>query len=263
MDLKRKVWQLIEVEHTEAGGSRLDIFDRFILGLIILNVVAAIFGTVTEIDIQFGAYLLAFEAFSVAVFSIEYLLRVWACVVDPAYSHPLFGRLRFVLTPMALIDLAAFLPFYLPALGIDLRFVRVLRLLRLFRVAKLGRYVDGLQLIGRVLRRKREELIVASIIWAFLLVISGSMMYYIEHGVQPDKFPDIPSTMWWAVMTLTTIGYGDVYPTSALGRLLASVIAVIGIGLFALPAAILGSAFIEAAQERKQKPVCPHCGKEI
>jgi len=260
--LQQRIWELVEAGQSESD-TRLDWFDRFILVLIFLNVAAVIIGTVADIERQFGSYLYAFEVFSVAVFTVEYLLRLWACVASPAYADPIRGRLRLVLSPMALIDLTAILPFYLPFVGIDLRFVRIFRLMRLFRVAKLGRYVEGLQMIGRVLRRKREELILAVVVWSFLLVISGSLMYYTEHAVQPDKFTDIPTTMWWAVMTLTTIGYGDVYPVSPLGRVLASLVAVIGIGLFALPTAILGSAFIEAAQERKQKRICPHCGKEL
>lgn len=261
MELKRRAWQVLEVEQTAEGTSHYDFFDQFILTLIFLNVLAGIIGTVAAIEQQFGAYLYAFEVFSVVVFTIEYIARVWACTAVPRYAHPVWGRIRFILSPMALIDLFAILPFYLPVFGIDLRFVRVLRLARIFRVAKLGRYVDSLQLFGRIWRSKREELTVTSVLWIFLLVISASMMYYAEHSAQPESFPDIPATMWWAVMTLTTVGYGDVYPISTLGRVIGSFVAVLGIGLFALPTAILGSGFIEAIQERKQKRTCPHCGK--
>jgi voltage-gated potassium channel len=263
MTLKERAWRWLEVEQTADGQSHYDLFDQFILVLIFLNVLAGIVGTVAIVEQQFGFYLYAFEVFSVAVFTVEYLARLWACTVQPRYAHPLWGRLRFALTPLALIDLLAILPFYLPLLGLDLRVVRVFRLVRLFRVAKLGRYLDSLSLFGRIWRAKREELLMSLVLWVFLLITSASLMYYAEHEAQPEAFPDIPATMWWAVMTLTTVGYGDVYPISSTGRVIGAFVAVLGIGLFALPTAILGSGFIEAIQERKRKRVCPHCGQPL
>lgn len=263
MTLKQRAWRWLEVEQTADGQSHYDLFDWFILVLILLNVLAGIAGTVAAVEQQFGFYLYVFEVFSVGVFTVEYLARLWACTVAPRYAHPVWGRLRFALSPLALIDLFAILPFYLPLFGLDLRFVRVFRLARLFRVAKLGRYVDSLQLFGRIWRAKREELMVTSVLWVFLLITSASLMYYAEHSAQPEAFPDIPTTMWWAVMTLTTVGYGDVYPISTTGRVIGAFVAVLGIGLFALPTAILGSGFIEAIQERKQKRVCPHCRQPL
>jgi voltage-gated potassium channel len=263
MTLKERAWRLLEVEQTADGQLHYDLFDWFILALIFLNVLAGIFGTVAEVERPFGFYLYAFEVFSVGVFTVEYLARLWACTVVPRYARPVWGRLRFAFSPLALIDLFAILPFYLPLLGVDLRFVRVFRLARLFRVAKLGRYVDSLHLFGRIWRAKREELLVSLVLWAFLLIASASLMYYAEHDAQPEAFPNIPATMWWAVMTLTTVGYGDVYPISTAGRLIGAFVAVLGIGLFALPTAILGSGFIEAIQERKRKRVCPHCGQPL
>jgi len=134
-------------------------------------------------------------------------------------------------------------------------------------VFKLGRYHDSFHTIKTVLNKKRGELFVAVFLGMIILVVASSVMYYAEHGAQPDKFSSIPTTMWWAVMTLTTIGYGDMYPVTGLGKLVAAVIAFLGIGLFALPAGILGSGFFEEFHHRQQKEeetiTCPHCGKEI
>lgn len=263
MTLKERVWRWLEVEQTADGQAHYDLFDWFLLVLIFLNVLAAIIGTVAVVEQQFGFYLHAFEVFSVGVFTVEYLARLWACTVVPRYAHPVWGRLRFALTPLALIDLLAILPFYLPLLGVDLRVVRVFRLARLFRVAKLGRYVESLQLFGHIWQNKRDELIVTSVLWLFLLITSASLMYYAEHDAQPEAFSSVPATMWWAITTLTTVGYGDMYPVTPVGRFLGALVAVLGIGLFALPTAILGAGFIEAIQERKRKRVCPHCGRPL
>jgi len=194
---------------------------------------------------------------------VEYLLRVWACVEDRRYQGALRGRLRFLFTAQALIDLLAILPFYLTFLTLDLRFMRALRLFRIVRVAKVGRYMSAFSLFGRVLRSRKEELILSTGVMLILLLLSSCLMYYAENEAQPEQFPNIPSAMWWAVATLTTVGYGDVYPVTALGRLLGAFTAILGIGLFALPTGILGSGFVEEIQARRTPPVCPHCGKPL
>jgi len=261
MRLKKKVWQILEIAQPNDKLSRA--FDAFLLALISLNVLATIVGTVDRVQHRFGVYLDWFELVSVLVFSVEYLGRVWACTVESAYSRPFRGRVRFVFTPLAIIDLLAIVPFYLPFLGADFRFLRTFRLVRLLRMLKLARYMNSLRLMGRVFRSKKEELLAALGLLAVLLIITSSAMYYVEHSVQPETFSDIPTSMWWAVSTLTTVGYGDIYPVSPLGRLLGSIVAILGIGVFALPTAILGSGFLEEVQKRKRKRTCPHCGKHL
>lgn len=265
MKLKKRVWEILEVERPDdEGGGVYDAFDVFILALIFLNVVAVILGTVKSIEDRYQSVLHWFEVFSVAVFTVEYLARLWACVSQSKYSHPVFGRLRFIFKPMAIIDLLAILPFYLTFFAADLRFVRALRLFRLFRVAKLGRYSSSVRLFGQVFRSKKEELFVTAMMMLVMIIMSASFMYFAENEVQPDKFPDIPSTVWWSVMTLTTVGYGDVFPVTPLGRVLAMLIAILGIGMFALPVGIFGAGFVEEIQKQKAgKTVCPHCGEEI
>jgi voltage-gated potassium channel len=166
---------------------------------------------------------------------------------------------------MALVDLLAILPFYLPKSGMDLRVLRALRLMRVFRVAKVWRYSAALHTLGRVFVTRREQLL-ATLFTAFLLVVVAStLMYYVEHEAQPDRFSSVPASMWWGIATITTIGYGDMYPVTPWGKVLASVMAVLGIALFALPTAILGTAFLEELQSRNKAAdeVCPHCGKPI
>jgi voltage-gated potassium channel len=265
MDLKKKTWEILEVDRPgDERGRVLDAFDVFILALILLNLIAVILGTVKSIETRFQSALRWFEVFSVAVFTVEYLARVWACVSQGEYSRPVIGRLRFMLQPMAIIDLLAVLPFYLTFLTADLRFIRALRLFRLFRVAKLGRYSSSVRLFGRVFRNKKEELLVTMMVMLLMIIMSASLMYFAENEAQPDKFSDIPSTVWWAVMTLTTVGYGDIFPITPLGKLLTMVIAILGIGMFALPVGIFGAGFVEEIQKQKAgKTNCPHCGEEI
>lgn len=183
-------------------------------------------------------------------------------MTDPRYARPLSGRLRFAATPLAVVDLLAIIPFYIGLAGIDLRFIRSLRLLRIVRVAKVGRYMKALHLFSRVLREKREELVLTLGMMLLLLIIASCFMYYVENPVQPENFPDIPHTMWWAVATFTTVGYGDIYPVTGLGKLLAGVVAILGIGLFALPTGILGAGFVGEMQKRSEGHRCPHCGRE-
>ena len=197
------------------------------------------------------------------IFSVEYIARVWSCVERPKYNKAVTGRLRFVITPLAVIDLLAILPFYLPFTGIDLRFLRIMRMMRIFRVAKLGRYSQSLQLLHRVMMAKKEELLCTLFILLLLVIVAASMLYYAENSIQPENFSSIPASMWWAVATLTTVGYGDVYPVTGLGKLMASVIAVLGIGMFALPTGVVGAGFVEEMSRRQKTIQCPHCGKEI
>lgn len=264
MKIKNRVWEILENTKSDDKYGRLD--DYFILSLIFLNVVAVILGTVKSIENEFGTLFNYFEIFSVAVFTLEYVLRIWSCTSDRKYSDSFFGRLRYGLLPLSIIDLVAILPFYLPILGIDLRFVRIFRLIRIFRIAKAARYISSLKLFGNVFKAKKEELIITSTVMIILLIVASSFMYIFESNAQPDKFTDIPSTMWWAIATLTTAGYGDVYPITSEGKIIASIVAVLGIGLFALPTGILGAGFVEEFQKSKahlEKHICPHCGKEI
>jgi voltage-gated potassium channel len=170
---------------------------------------------------------------------------------------------------MALVDLAAILPSYLLLAtafgGADLRFLRVLRFFRLFRVLKLGRYSPAVHTLTAVFHERRADLAVAMGAVGILLVLSSSAVYLAEHEAQPDKFASIPDSMWWAIVTLTTIGYGDVVPITQLGKAFAGVTAILGVGFIALPTAILAAGFQEHLHRRKNRVVthCPNCGEPL
>jgi voltage-gated potassium channel len=246
----RGLYQLLEPgDH----GRKLTRFvDRFIVCLIILNVAAVIAESFQTVADNYGRTLSIFEAVSVGIFTAEYLARVLTSRFKFPHLTPGRAFLRYLVTPMALIDLAAVLPFYLPMIvAVDLRFLRILRLTRLLRVLKINRYTKALGMIGSVLKKKSSELAVTVFVMLLLLLLSASIMYYLETDEQPDAFPNIIATFWWAVATLTTVGYGDVYPVTGCGRLLAGIIAILGVGLVALPTGIISSGFLEVLQDKE------------
>ncbi len=236
--------------------------DLFLITLIVLNVVVVILETVAVLKLRYHHVFHYFDVISIAIFSVEYLLRVWACTVNRRFRFPFWGRLKYMLTPMAVIDLLAVAPFFLMFLDFDSRFLRAARLFRLVRLLKIGRYSRSFKTFGNVLRSKKEELIINLFVVLVLLVIASSLMYHVEHERQPGAFSSIPAAMWWGVATLTTVGYGDVYPITAAGKVLGAIIAILGIGTVALPTGILASGFAEemnrAGDQRRQ--CCPHCG---
>ncbi|MCX6163316.1 MAG: ion transporter [Ignavibacteriae bacterium] len=257
--VRRKVFDILEAS---AGDSFLKkIFDYFIICLIILNTLFYIMESVDTFAAKYYNTFLAFETFSVAVFTIEYILRLWTCTFIEKYRRPVFGRIKYIFSLYALIDLLAFLPFYLYTMTLDLIFIRVLRLFRFIRLFKLGRYSDAVNVLGKVFKSKKEELVLTISISLILIVVSSSFIYIAEHDAQPDKFKNIPESMYWAVTTLTSVGYGDICPITPIGKFLTSIISLIGLGMVALPTGILASAF--SKEFKKKKNICPHCGKEI
>lgn len=240
------------LENSEESGRTGKVFTYFIVTLISLNVASVIIETVEPLKLQYGRFFNIFETISVLIFTIEYLLRLWTCTTDKKYLHPIKGRIRFGLSFLTIVDLLAILPFYLPMIiGIDLRFVRAFRLLRFLRILKLGRYSESLKTLGNVFQNKKSELLISLFICLILLIISSSLMYFVEHEAQPEMFSSIPATMWWGVSTLTTVGYGDVYPITPIGKFFGAIIALIGIGMIALPAGIIASGFTEEIQRKK------------
>lgn len=264
LHIKQRTFEVVEVAQSEDRVSRL--FDIAMMTLVCANIAVVMLETVQSVNLRYGTWLRTFDAVSAVIFTVEYVLRIWSCVTDPRYAHPIKGRLRFALTPLAIIDLLAILPFFIPIFfSVDLRVVRAFRLFRLLRVLKLSRYSESMRVLGNVVRNKREELSVCLFTGLILLIVASSIMYFVEHEAQPDNFASIPGSMWWGVATLTTVGYGDVYPITPLGRLLGAAVSILGIGMFALPAGILASGFADEIRNARQKEVflCPHCGEEI
>jgi voltage-gated potassium channel len=251
--LHRRTHETIE---KAADDDRLShVVDISLALLIILNILALMLETVDWIHANYGDALRVFDVLSLVLFTAEYMSRIWSCTADPAFSHPIRGRLRYAAQPMMLLDLLVILPFYLPkvAPSVDLRFARALRLLRLVRIIRIGRYSASLQTLGSVFVRKKEELVIAFFAEIVLLIVTSSVLYFVETGAQPDVFSSIPTSMWWGMSTLTTVGYGDIVPITAWGRTLAMAISLIGIAMFALPVGILGAGFIEEREETETR----------
>ncbi|MCX7922701.1 MAG: ion transporter [Clostridia bacterium] len=266
-----KVWVFNALEKDKHNGKIIgEAVSWFITGLIFLNIVAIVLESFEGLRNQYGAIFYGFEVFSVTVFTLEYILRIWTSEYKIREKTHLRSKIKYIFSPMAIIDLIAILPFYLHLMNFDLRFVRILRLTRLLRILKLTRYSNALKLVGRVLKSKKDELLLTVFMTFTLILIASILMYYLENDAQPDKFPNIPATLWWAVATLTTVGYGDVYPITNWGRLLSGIIAILGIGMVALPTAIISSSFMEVLSQRAKKEdkgeepkYCPHCGKNL
>lgn len=249
LTLRARIFELIDT-HTEKSKANI-IIDRFLMVLIGLNVLAIILESVNDIYAQFQTQFFWFEVFSVAVFSVEYLLRLWTIVEKRTKSGTPITRWQYAKSPLAIIDLLAILPFYLQFFFVlDLRFLRIIRILRVF---KLTRYSSAFTLLLKVFNEEKHSLIAAFSILFVLLVISSSGIYLIEHDVQPDAFGSIPAAMWWAMATLTTVGYGDVTPITAGGKFFGGVITILSMGLVAMPTGIIVSGFSEQLRRRRQK----------
>ncbi len=261
--LRRTVYSVLDEDFTDRASRRVNVI---LIGAIALSIALIVLSSVQSVDAVASVYFESANLALVILFAIEYVLRVWTCTEDQRYSHPVWGRLRFMVSPMMIVDFLAIAPAYIVGLGVDLRSIRIIRALRLLRVLKLVRYVSAVTILREVVYSKRHQLGVSLAFVAFLLLLTSSLMYEVEHEAQPDAFSSIPATMWWAVASLTTVGYGDIYPITPFGKLLASVTAILGVGLIALPTGILASGFSERAfvsQENKHNEQCPHCGKEL
>ena len=269
--LRHRVHRLLEAEDHPSRMAR--IVRLAIAVLIVVNVLALVVETIPGIHGEAPGLFRAIETVSVAVFVAEYVLRWWSIVENPRFAHPVTGRARWMITPMAIVDLLSVLPSLLAATKIDLRAVRLLRLLRILRIVKLGRYSVAARTLTNVLRAKAADLLSLLFLLVILLLVSSTVMFFFENEAQPQTFSSIPATMWWGIVTLTTIGYGDMAPVTVAGRLLGAAIAVVGIGMFALPAGLLGAAFVDELGKARQSRahdqaapaggahVCPHCGK--
>lgn len=267
---KKKVHGLL---HPEIVGDKHwdKIINVFIIILIILNVIAVMLETIKPIHTKYKTFFDYFDLVSVIIFTIEYILRVWSSNHEEQYKHSFWGRLKYMVSPGALIDLIAIVPSFLHAfIGLDLRILRMLRLLRILRLFRLTAYTKPARMISNVFRKRANELAISFVLAIFLIIIASCIIYFAEHLTPaPDQpaslFTSIPKTIWWSVVTLTTTGYGDMYPVTNLGKGLAIIIMLTGIAFFALPAGIITAGFIDEfrAERVKKTHRCPHCGEPI
>lgn len=228
--------------------SGLSPVNKILVALILLATASAIIATEPMVYRRYGR---AFEAAELAfgiLFLIEYLARFWSVAEDRGDGSALVRRLRFVASPSALIDLVVVVSSLVPMLGLNVAVLRLVRLLRIARLAKLGRMSSALRHLNAALWSRRYELGLTLAIACGVMLVGATALNLLEGHVQPDKFGSIPRALWWAVITLTTIGYGDVYPITVGGKIVASLLAVAGIGLIALPAGIMASAMNDAMQ---------------
>lgn len=241
MSIREKLKNVIEKSNTRLGR----IFDLFIQALIIVSLITFSLETLPNLSTNTRRLLRIIEIITVMIFSIEYVLRI--AIAD--------RKLKFVFSFFGLIDLFSILPFYLST-GIDLRSIRAFRLLRLFRAFKLVRYSRALQRLHRAMKIALEELVLYLMVTLMLLFFAAVGIYYFENTAQPEKFSSIFSSLWWSVVTLTTVGYGDVYPITVGGRVFTFVILLIGLGLVSLPAGIISSALTVAREMEQDQPNC-------
>jgi len=260
--MKAHVWTVLESLDKHSRVARY--YGLFMSALIVLNAAAAIAGTNPRLELHFGRMLLWFEYASVTVFSMEYLLRAWACTVDPRYDGR-FGRLHYLLSPLAIIDLLAIAPFFLYFTAVDLRTLRLVRLIRIGRLIRFREYRIALDAIRTVVLAQREELILCVVLFCMLTLISGSAIYYCENPVQPDKFPDVMSALSWSIASLTPSAPSSAQPITTAGKICAWIISILGILMFALPTGIVSAGFMDYAKNirRAEARHCPHCGKPV
>jgi voltage-gated potassium channel Kch len=234
------------------GGKLHQYYDLFIVVWVLISVLAVILESVDSIYYNLAVEFVILDAIAVLVFSFEYLMRLYSCVEEPRYQRLIVGRLSYASKPVAIIDFLAIIPFFLEVFLhhlIDLRFLRSFRLMRLF---KLARYTGSTNTLFAIIRREAPILATSAFTLMLLVVLVASLGYLFEHEAQPDKFENIPTSIYWAVITLASVGYGDISPVTPMGRFMTTLMALIGLGLFAIPASILSSAFTQELQSQRQ-----------
>jgi len=237
--VKDKIDKIVETRESKAGLY----FDYAIQVLILLSVASFTIETLPDLTAETINYLETFELVCILIFSLEYLIRLYIAK----------NKLKFITSFYGIIDILAILPFYL-TLGFDLRSARVLRFLRLFRLIKLIRYNKAIRRFQTAFMMIKQELVMFSMVSLILFYLSAVGIYYFENSVQPESFSSVFSSLWWSVVTLTTVGYGDIVPITVGGRIFTFIILMIGLGIIAIPSGMISSALTEArAIEKKEK----------
>jgi voltage-gated potassium channel len=254
--LRSRLYQQLDPEARESGLSALN---KFIIAAIVFSVAAAILGTEPALTQDYETYWTVLDGILLVLFIVEYLARIWVCVENPRWGSGLKGRLRYASSWPALIDLAVLLPMLLFAVGSEAYLLRLARLMRILQLARLGRLSNSLAIIGTALKQRGMELLLSLGVAVLVVIFSSTCLYMLEADLQPEAFGSIPRAMWWSVITLTTVGYGDIYPHTPLGKAFAAMTAVSGVALVAMPAGILAAAFSDVlAEQRRRKDKNDH-----
>lgn len=245
--------RILEILESGQKGDRTSrVCDTLIALLVVINIIAVTLESVSDFSVKYADQFYAIEFFSVVIFSIEYLTRLWASAAKNAAEDKIFGssRLGYMLSFSGVIDLVSILPFYLQALfpGLDLRVLRTLRLLRIF---KLSNYNTAIEDLFSAVYEERKSFIAALYLFVIAFVLTSSLIYYAENDVQPEKFASIPDAMYWSLITLTTVGYGDVSAVTWIGKVISVATALMGVSVVALLTGILANAFSNQIARRK------------
>lgn len=240
--IRFRLHQLLDIQSPHDSATK--IFNGVLFGLIIFNALVVVIESTFE-TLRTYQWLNDLETFSMWIFTLEYISRLWACNEHPRYAGPLLGRIRYACAPLSLVDLFTILPFWLQMAGVNASMLRVLRLFRLMKLGRLMRFSKAYQFIVGAMSSRKDEFLVAIFLMLVTLLLASSFMYFAEHEAQPEIFSSIPATFWWGVITFSSVGYGDAYPVTSVGKVIGGLFAIVGISVFALPAAIFTAALLD------------------
>lgn len=251
--LKSRVNEILE--HSHGSRDRTAMLVQYTLAFVILlNTFLVIIYTVPWIELKYWLPINILFTACVLVFAAEYILRLWSCTEAPTFRGRTMERLRHATGFFMIIDLISIVPLFFPVFfPQDFAMVKTFRLLSVFKLGRYARYSDSLAMLKRVIIKKREIFSIMLFFLIFVILFSATLMYLVENSAQPEEFSSIPAAMWWAVITVTTVGYGNIIPATPLGQILASVMILAGVLLLALPSAILAAGFMEERQKDHEK----------
>lgn len=258
MNYQEILYRLFEAPNK---SKRSIFFNALIYSLIIISIVNLMLISVPELNAKYGEIFILVRNIIMPIFVIEYLIRIYASGYLEEYKG-LKGKLKYMITPYAIIDFLAILPYFLTSAGINGSFIRSLRLLRVFRLLRVRKYSIFIRLMKNIMSNIKEEITVLLFFTIIILIILSFIMFDVEHDAQPEAFSSIFATMWWSVATLTTVGYGDMYPITTMGKIITSIISIVGIGFVAIPGGLFASEFISEVIKHKNKKnpkLCTNC----
>jgi voltage-gated potassium channel len=257
---RKAIFNVIDDHRSKKLMNKL--FHGLLFFLILFSSTILFIETITPVFKKHYQLFVFIEIFTISFFTIEYLLRIYTSVEISSYKHPIFGRLKYAFTPLMIIDLLSIIPMYFFLTSMDLGSFYLFSIFRILRLFKAIRYVKAFQIIGDVFYLKREQLLISFSMIVFMFIFFSFIIFIAEKNAQPEVFKDVTSAMWLTISSITTIGYGDIYPITAIGKTICGLIGISGWLLFAIPTSILTSGFLKITINNKQKHTCPHCGKQ-